>query len=192
LLGIAILEPHRGGLKTGTVVRIDPCDTQFTASSIALCSGVRRFRDGTAREELTVALIRLVDRVARKASGTADDAAPGAVRIGIANATKVATNAALGKLYYSILEGGLKQAEIANLYADARLKNAQAAEIEERTAIERLERSVKLAMSLGSPVNVAVIANALESVLLGDGLSAEVEPSALLGRASGEPRDEVS
>ena len=152
---------------------------------------------GTARDELTRALVRLVFQAARKLAKKDATEEVGALAHGLAHATKLASNAAAGKLEAISLEGPMKQAEIANVYADIRLKNAdirvknaQAQEIEERIAFARVERVVKLIMTLGVPVDAAQLADQVEALLLGDGLGESIAP-ALTDGTSGAGRDDI-
>lgn len=90
---------------------------------------------------------------------------------GVQNATELATSAVTGKLEGASLEGDLKRAQIAELYANARKSNAEAGKIERETAWLEMERCIEIAQLLGASVGVSKLADGRLCLTMGEGLS---------------------
>jgi hypothetical protein len=122
----------------------------------------------TAREGIVGYLVGAVQRIVNTLSGPPSEERGQESRRAIAQATKLAAEAAAGRLEAASLEGDIKSAEIAERYANARLLNAQAAKVEEETAWARLEKAISVAQMLGVSVDIATLADGTPAVVLGD------------------------
>lgn len=140
----------------------------------------------SARQEIVGWLVGSMVRLWQRFLGEVqnNEAPPSTKAIG--NATKLASEAATGKLEAASLEGNLKLAEIAQAYANARLLNAQAKKIEEETALLRVEKSLEVVRMLGVKLEVARLPDGTPALLLGDEafLAAFSEQSAPLSNSN--------
>jgi hypothetical protein len=83
-------------------------------------------------------------------------------------------SAVAGKLEGASLEGEIRRAEIARLFAEARKLNAEAEKIEVDTAGSRLEQVLQLANAMEVRVGLSRLPDGTPCITLGDGLGAEI------------------
>jgi hypothetical protein len=146
---------------------------------------------GRARARLVDQLIGIVNAVLDKVAGRPSGPVQGALRAVAKDGTKVISEAAAGRLEAMSLEGDHKLAEITEKYASARLHNAQASQIEQQMAFERLERSIALLKAAGVKFEVGARADGTPVLIVGgqrlaESLEAETHDTEVRSIPSGE------
>lgn len=135
-----------------------------------------------ARARLVGWVIALVDRTWRRLAGPAGDTRVTENRQAVRDASQIVVQAAAGRLEAASLDGDLKRAQIAQLYAQATRDNAEAKVLNEEAAAKRIENALRLAEAFGVRASVERLPDGTFALVLGGAviqqLSGEAAPGA--------------
>lgn len=127
---------------------------------------------------LAVAVGWLFERLNNPTQDGEEPPIPQEVKPILQGVTELVASAYEGRAIAASLEGQLREAQIQKTYAEKRKLNAEASEIEQRTAwerekraLERLEDAIEAAELLGGAGNVARLPDGRCVILLGEGLA---------------------
>jgi cation diffusion facilitator CzcD-associated flavoprotein CzcO len=139
-------------------------------------------------DALAAAVGHLLDKVQQKdaAEPSAENIQKdGPVKAVLKEATATAVGAVEGTLKSKSLDGALKLAQIEETYAriratnaQAELAHAQAVQVREDMAWQRLERAIELVKALGGEVSITRLPDGRPGITIGHGLAAPKELSA--------------